>query len=135
VWRWRCDFRKPTKTAERIDNEDDQQIKVGAGYDHTWVITNPVAGEIATAAMAISETSRIVLDVTTTLPGVQLCAGNWLSGLPGKIEGTVNSMRFAFCLEPQYFPDSPNQGHFPSPILKPREQYHHIIIFKVSTLP
>jgi aldose 1-epimerase len=47
----------------------------------------------------------------------------------------VNARRFAFCLEAQYFPDSPNQGHFPSPVLRPLQQYHHVIIFQTSVLP
>jgi aldose 1-epimerase len=126
------DFRVPTAIGARIDAADDEQLKVGAGYDHTWVINNPEAGSLATAAVASSAKTGIVLEVKTTLPGVQLYSGNWLSGLPGKIPGTVNARRFAFCLEPQFFPDSPNRGYFPSPVLRPRDQYHHIVIFKAS---
>jgi aldose 1-epimerase len=126
------DFRTPVAIGARIDAADDEQIKVGAGYDHTWVVRNSVAGALALAAVAVSEKTGIKLEVKTTLPGVQLYSGNWLSGLPGKVPGTTNERRFAFCLEPQFFPDSPNRAYFPSPVLNPKEQYHHLVVFKAS---
>jgi aldose 1-epimerase len=126
------DFRQSTAIGGRIDDMNDEQLKIGSGYDHTWVINSPVAGSLATAAVATSEKTGIVLEVKTTLPGVQLYSGNWLSGLSGKVPGTTNGRRFAFCLEPQFFPNSPNNGHFPSPVLVPGDVYHHIIIFKAS---
>lgn len=126
------DFRTPTPIGARIGDPNDEQLKLGAGYDHTFVVTNKVAGSLVTAARAYSETSGIALEVRSTLPGVQLYTGNWLEGLPGKIEGTLNKYRFAFCLESQFFPDSPNQGHFPSAVLRPGQQYHHLIVFKAA---
>ena len=35
------------------------------------------------------------------------------------------------CLETQFFPNSLKHTHFPSPILKAGEEYHHTTIFKV----
>jgi aldose 1-epimerase len=126
------DFRQPTAIGARIDDANDEQLKVGSGYDHTWVINSPAAGALVAAAVAASEETGIVLEVKTTLPGVQLYSGNWLNGLPGKTAGMTNARRFAFCLEPQFFPDSPNKGHFPSPVLLPGDEYHHVIVFKAS---
>jgi aldose 1-epimerase len=126
------DFRTPMQISARIDDPDDEQLKLGAGYDHTFVVKKSVAGSLVTIARAHSETSGIALEVKSTLPGVQLYSGNWLEGLPGKTDGTFNKYRFGFCLEPQFFPDSPNQGHFPSPVIRPGQQYHHIIVFKVT---
>ena len=123
------DFREPKVISERIGN-DDEQLKIGAGYDHTFVLTKRVAGELTTGARAVSEKTGIVLEVKTTLPGVQLYTGNFLDGTAGKIEGTKNNYRYAFCLEAQYFPDTPNHGHFPSAVITPTNPYHHIIVFK-----
>ncbi|HLX95789.1 MAG TPA: galactose-1-epimerase, partial [Verrucomicrobiae bacterium] len=45
----------------------------------------------------------------------------------------VYQFRDAFCLEPQNFPDAPNQPNFPSAELKPGETYKSTIIYKFST--
>ncbi|MDH4350825.1 MAG: galactose-1-epimerase, partial [Gemmatimonadota bacterium] len=37
--------------------------------------------------------------------------------------GQVYGYRTGFCLEPQHYPDSPNQAAFPSTILRPGEEY------------
>jgi aldose 1-epimerase len=82
------DFRQSTVIDARIDEMNDEQLKIGSGYDHTWMINNPIMekmGLLATAAVATSEKTGIVLEVETTLPGIQLYSGNWLSGLSGKL--------------------------------------------------
>ncbi|MCK5173611.1 MAG: galactose mutarotase, partial [Planctomycetes bacterium] len=43
------DFRTPTEIGARINNDDDQQIKFGGGYDHNWVLNNK-DGKLALAA-------------------------------------------------------------------------------------
>jgi aldose 1-epimerase len=126
------DFRSPTPIGARIDDPDDGQIKIGTGYDVNFVLKKKVAGELVTAAVAHSENSGITLEVKSTLPGIQFYSGNRLFGLPGKLDGQFSNRRFAFCLEPQYFPDSPNQGHFPAVILRPGQGYHEVIVFKAS---
>jgi aldose 1-epimerase len=124
------DFTAPTAISARINDPDDKQLIIGSGYDHNFVINRSEAGSLETAAVAYSEKSGIVLEVKTTLPGFQLYSGNWLDGTAGKKPGTFNNRRFAFCIEAQYFPDSPNKGHFPSSLLNPGQMYHHIISFK-----
>jgi aldose 1-epimerase len=126
------DFQSPTPIGARIDDPDDAQIRIGTGYDVNFVLTKRVAGELVTAAVAHSENSGITLEVRSTLPGIQFYSGNRLFGLPGKLERQFSNRRFAFCLEPQYFPDSPNLGHFPSVILRPGQVYHEVIVFKAS---
>ncbi|MES2041096.1 MAG: galactose-1-epimerase, partial [Pseudomonadota bacterium] len=37
-----------------------------------------------------------------------------------------------FCIEPQHFPDSPNQPDFPSTILRPGEEYRSSSIYRFS---
>ena len=51
--------------------------------------------------------------------------------LTGK-EGAVYRHRTGFCLEPQHFPDSPNQAAFPSTVLRPGEEYKSTIIHRFS---
>ncbi len=122
------DFRTPHLIGERIA-KDDQQLKYGLGYDHNFVL-NKSKGTHLAARVQDPESGR-VLEVWSQEPGVQFYSGNFLDGtLTGK--GRTYAYRSGFCLEPQHFPDSPNQPTFPSTILKPGEQYSTQMRFKFS---
>jgi aldose 1-epimerase len=101
---------------ERI-NADDIQLKNGKGYDHNFIL-NKATNELGKAAMAYSPATGIQLEVYTTEPGIQFYSGNFMKGSNTLKNGTKDDYRTAFCLETQHFPDSPNQPHFPSVILK-----------------
>jgi aldose 1-epimerase len=63
------------------------------------------------------------MEVWTTEPGLQFYTGNFLDGkFSGK--GRPFSLRSAFCMETQHFPDSPNKPAFPSTKLTPGQTYH-----------
>jgi aldose 1-epimerase len=126
------DFRKSTAIGARI-NQDDEQLKLGSGYDHNFVLRAvPESLEFLGAARVVEPTSGRVLEVFTTEPGVQFYTGNFLDGkTPGK-GGHTYPRRSAFCLETQHFPDSPNQPKFPSVVLNPGERYHSVTTYKFS---
>jgi aldose 1-epimerase len=127
------DFRKPTAIGARI-NDDNEQLKLGRGYDHNYVL-NEKMGTLQEAARVTEPTTGRVLTVETTQPGVQFYSGNFLDGtLHGK-QGHVYALRTGFCLETQHFPDSPNHPKFPTTELKPGQTYHEATIFKFSTAP
>ncbi len=122
------DFRTPKKIVDDLDKEE-EQLRMGNGYDHTFVNKQTIA---TPAASAYSELSGIKLDVLTTEPGVQLYTGNFLTGNDkGKSGGTYFS-RNAFCFETQHYPDSPNQELFPSTILQPGEVFESQTIYRFS---
>lgn len=124
------DFNQPTAIGARI-NQDDEQLKFGNGYDHNWVINKP-AGELGLMARVHEPTSGRVLEVLCTEPGLQFYTGNFLDGkLKGK-GGWVYQFRNGFCMEPQHYPDSPNQSSFPSVVLKPGQTYKNTIIYRFS---
>jgi aldose 1-epimerase len=124
------DFRTPTPIGARI-GQDDEQLKFGGGYDHNWVINKPM-GKLGLMARVFEPTSGRVLEVFSTEPGLQFYTGNFLDGkLTGK-GGWVYQRRNAFCMEPQHYPDSPNQPNFPSVVLKPGQVFKNTIIFKFS---
>jgi aldose 1-epimerase len=54
-----------------------------------------------------------------------------MSGTTGK-GGWKYQPREAFCLEPQEFPDAPNQPAFPSAVLRPGQTYRHTILYRFS---
>lgn len=125
------DFRKSTPIGARV-NADDEQIKFGGGYDHCWVI-NQKAGQLAQQAVVYEPETGRVLEVWSTEPGLQFYGGNFLDGTITGKSGWTYQFREAFCMEPQHFPDSPNQPNFPSTALKPGQTYQNTIIYKFST--
>lgn len=124
------DFRKLTRIGERIDAPD-EQLKLGKGYDHNFVLNT--GGDLTKAAARVEEpTSGRVLEVFTDQPGVQFYSGNFLNGQTKGIGGAYQ-FRSALCLETQHFPDSPNHPNFPSTVLKPGQQFHSTTIYRFST--
>lgn len=124
------DFRTPTAIGARIDQAE-EQLKFGLGYDHNWVI-EPAAGKLRLQATVYEPDSGRVLEVFSAEPGLQFYSGNFLDGtLKGK-GGQVYGHRSGFCLEPQHFPDSPNQPRFPSTVLKPGETYRNTIVYRFT---
>lgn len=125
------DFTKPYVIGDRIDDDTDQ-LKYGAGYDHNWVIDKPL-GELGLAAVYSEPKSGRVMEVFTTQPGIQFYSANWFDGSDVGKGGTAYTKRSAVCLEAQHYPDSPNQPQFPSTLLKPGEEYKETCIYKFST--
>lgn len=115
------DFNNPTEIGKHI-NDNDQQLAFGDGYDHNYVLNNE-KGEVKLAARVFEPLSGRQMEVWTTEPGMQFYSGNSLDkGFVGK-SGRMYSKQSGFCLETQHYPDSPNQSHFPSTILRPGEKY------------
>lgn len=122
------DFTKPTAIGARIE-QNDEQLKLGKGYDHNWVLNH---GGNASAARVVEPSSGRVLEVYTTEPGVQFYTGNFLDGTIKGKGGKAYQQRYGFCLETQHFPDSPNKPAFPSTVLKPSHRFHSTTVFKFS---
>jgi aldose 1-epimerase len=125
------DFRKPTAVGTRI-NAVDEQIRLGRGYDHNWVLDSK-GRELAEAAELYDVGSGRVLKVLTDQPGIQFYSGNFLDGsIQGK-GGIPYQQHAALCLETQHFPDSPNHPAFPGTVLKAGQQYHTTTVYSLST--
>lgn len=114
------DFTAPKEIGQEI-GADFEQLKLGGGYDHNWVIDG-ADGQLQLAAkVAAAGTSR-VMKVYTTLPGIQFYAGNFIGEQEGKL-GTKYHNRCGLALETQYFPDSINKENFPDAVFGPERQY------------
>lgn len=98
-------------------------------YDHNWAVSD-WDGSLRPAARAWSPDTGISLEVLTTLPGVQFYTGNFLDGCPRGKEGAPYAKGWAFCLETQYFPDSPNHPAFPSAALAPGAVYESRTVYR-----
>jgi aldose 1-epimerase len=122
------DFTTSTAIGDRIASND-EQVRRGHGYDHTWVI-DKLAGALGHAARVYAPASGRVLDVATTAPGVQFYSGNMLDGSSTGKGGAIYTRNSGLCLETQHFPDSPNHPQFPSTVLHPGETYRQTTIFQ-----
>lgn len=126
------DFLQMTAIGARID-QDDEQLRLGRGYDHNWVLNSP-SGALALAARVHEPTTGRVMEVYTTEPGIQFYSGNFFNGTSIGKGGKVYHKRHGLCLETQHFPDSPNHPDFPSTVLKPGETYQTTTVYRFSIL-
>lgn len=115
-------------TSKRIGKDID---RLQGGYDHNFVLKKEL-NQLSLAAILYDPVSGRKLELFTTEPGLQFYTGNFLDGtLTGK-DGVNYQKHAGLCLEPQLFPDSPNQPSFPNSILNPGQVYHQTSIYKFS---
>lgn len=127
------DFTRGRVIGEGIRDGRDPQIVAGRGYDHNFAIDAGKTIEPKLMARLEDPVSGRVMEVLSDQPGLQVYTGNFLDGtLVGK-HGHVYRMGDAIALEPQLFPDTPNQPAFGSARLDPGQTYHTRMIFRVST--
>ncbi|MEI6563615.1 MAG: aldose epimerase family protein [bacterium] len=126
------DFRKPTLIGAQID-DDDPIIKNTRGYDHNLVLNKP-QGELGLAARVFDPASGRVMEVWTTAPAFQFYTGNFLDGTITGKAGRIYQRRAGLCIEPEHYPDSPNQPSFPSTVLRPGETYRNTMIYRFSVM-
>jgi aldose 1-epimerase len=126
------DFRKPIAIGARIHDGTFEQLVIGRGYDHNWVLNRTGPG-LELAAMARDPSSGRVLRVYTTEPGIQFYAGNFLDGTLVGTSGHMYRQSYGFALETQHYPDSPNQPTFPSTVLRPGEEYDTTTVFRFGS--
>ena len=127
------DFTRGRVIGEGIRDGRDPQIVAGRGYDHNFAIDAGKTAAPKLMARLEDPASGRTLEVLSDQPGVQVYTGNFLDGtLIGK-GGHVYRMGDGIALEPQLFPDTPNQPAFGSARLDPGQTYRHRMIFRVST--
>jgi aldose 1-epimerase len=116
------DFRAPMVLGARID-ADDEQLRLGGGYDHCYVLADaPRPAPVFAARVAAG---GVALEVATTEPAVQLYSGNHLKGDP-------HAWRTGLCLETQHFPNSPNTPDFPSTVLRPGATFRSVTTWRFT---
>ncbi len=128
------DFRQAAPVGARIDGKD-EQLGIGGGYDHNWVLKPRFdEKEIMAAEVYDPQSGRLML-VRTTQVGVQFYSGNNIAnhGLVKGKGGKMYNRRMGLCLETQHFPDSPNHASFPSTVLRPGETFRSSTTFVFMT--
>jgi aldose 1-epimerase len=125
------DFREAQAIGSRI-GADDEQLHLGHGYDHNWVLEPSPGHPLRLAAVLSDPDSGRSVEVQTTQPGLQFYSGNFLDGKPAG-RGTVFPYRTGLCLETQHYPDSPNRPDFPGTILRPGQRYLETTVLTFRT--
>jgi aldose 1-epimerase len=126
------DFTRSTAIGARI-RDNFQQLVIGRGYDHNWVLDRHGRSGLVQAARVVEPGSGRVLTVLTEEPGIQFYSGNFLDGTLVGTSGRMYRQGDGFALETQHFPDSPNHANFPSTVLRPGQRYETTTIYQFST--
>lgn len=115
------------RTAKPIGRDiHDAALAPFRGYDTNLCLDGSGLRKVGQAE---GDRSGIVMDVETTLEGVQLYTGNFISDRAGK-HGARYASYSGFCLETQHYPNAINQPAFPSPVLRQGEQLHETTIYR-----
>ena len=123
------DFRTSALLGARI-RETDPQLFHGLGYDHCFVLNRTHPGKPECAITVHDPATGRVLRIHTDQPGIQVYTGNKLTGAFAGHGGLTYRQSAGLALEPQDFPDAPNQPGFPSTVLRPGETLRRTIRYE-----
>lgn len=128
------DFRTPRAIRDRVRNAADEQIRIGRGYDHNWVVTRaPTSGQHRLARLTDPASGR-VMDIWSNQPGLQFYSGNFINATTRGKSGRLYRMGDGIVLEAQAFPDAVNQPAFGSVRLEPGQTYRNEITYRFRTV-
>ena len=127
------DFRTPHAVGERVRTGRDQQIAWGRGYDHNWIIGRKVTPTTHMMARVYDPASGRGFELWSNQPGLQFYSGNFLDGTTMGKSKRIYREGDAIVMEPQIFPDTPNQPSFGSARLEPGETYRNVIIYRLTS--
>ena len=119
------DFRKSRPV--RLMTEAGRQA-----YDHNFIIARDRLSAPREIARLYGPQSRTVMTTYSTEPGVQFYDGAKLNVPVTGLGGRTYGANAGLCLEPQLFPDTPNQPAFGSAVLRPGETYRQVTEYRFS---
>lgn len=90
--------------------------------DHIKGFNTYFVAEHERLATLVSPQKDCALKVTSSMPGILLYTGDYLDRKHQSFGG--------ICLETQFYPDAPNQSHFPSCMLHPGKIFKNYIKYK-----
>lgn len=129
------DFRKPMAVGDRVRDASDEQIVFGRGYDHNWVIGREVTRDQHLMARVSDPASGRGFELWSNQPGLQFYSGNFFDGTSIGKAKRIYRMGDAIVLEPQIFPDTPNQPKFGSARLTPGQTYYNVMTYRFTAAP
>ncbi len=127
------DFRTPTAVGTRVRDGRDKQMVWGRGYDHNWVIGRKVTADQHLMARVSDPASGRGFELWSNQPGLQFYSGNFLDGTSSGKSKRIYRGGDAIVMEPQIFPDTPNQPSFGSARLEPGQTYRNVMTYRLTT--
>lgn len=127
------DFRKAKPIGRDLRTGSEPQLLHGRGYDHNWVISRKPSDTLREVARVRDPRSGRVMSLSSSQPGLQFYSGNFLDGTTVGKGGRVYRQGDAIALEPQLFPDTPNQPEFGSARLAPGQEYVNRMVYRFTT--
>ncbi|MDE2303002.1 MAG: galactose mutarotase [Sphingomonadales bacterium] len=124
------DFRRPRAIGQRVRDGDDEQIRVGRGYDHNWVLARAPTPDVHPMARVSDPHSGRAMELWSNQPGLQFYSGNFLDGTSRGKAGGLYREGDAIVLEPQAFPDTVNHPGFGSIRLDRGQRYRNTIVYR-----
>jgi aldose 1-epimerase len=127
------DFRSPRAIGDRVRDASDQQIAFARGYDHNWVVGREVTADQHLMARVSDPSSGRGFELWSNQPGLQFYSGNFLDATSYGKGHHLYREGDAIVMEPQIFPDTPNQPAFGSAVLRPGQTYHNVMSYRFTT--
>lgn len=119
--------------ADLIQNSH-PEIMATNGADHNWCVDgfDPSQSEQRLAAVLVDPKSGRKLITRTSMPGLQIYTANFLGQCKGK-QGAEYGPFHGVCLESQFYPNSPNEPAFPSPVLRKEQKFKSTTSYQIVT--
>lgn len=129
------DFRKFKSIGKDIYDGNSNQLLIGRGFDENWIVGEKITRSTHLVAEAYDPTSGRMIRLYANQPGLQFYTGNYLNGTSVGTSGRIYRQGDAFVLEPQVFPNAPNEPNFASygnGVLLPGQTYVNRIVYEFS---
>ena len=138
VWGSAMDLTTTRILADLLLREEGQlALTEPRGFDHAYVCRSPGIhpGDLQRNARVVEPRTGRTMEVWSTEPSIQFYTGQML-GSGARVDkgksGQLHLAYSAFCLEPQRYPDAPNQPSFPSAVLAQGETLHGEIQYRFA---
>ena len=102
------------------------------GYDFNLVLRETATPEPRLVAQVKAPVSGVGLEIWSTEPGLQVYDGGSLNVPEPGLGGARYAIHTGLALEPQRFPDSPNQPGFTNAVLRPGELYRQVTEYRFT---
>lgn len=113
------DFREYRKISEMMPLKKE----ILKGYNAYFIGKKTKPGILRLLASLKDSFSGRKVEVYSDMPGIQFYTGDYLTNPFHPFAGV--------CLEAQFYPDAPNQVHFPSCVLEPGKNVNYVIQYKM----
>ncbi len=126
------DFRT-AKTVGRDIHEDNDQLRAGSGYDHSFDLSGEGLRDVAYLE---GDKSGISLTLSTDQPALQVYSGNFLEDVKDEGKGgRFYKNRSGIALETQHHPNEINTPAFEGSVLRAGDRYDTTTLFTFGLVP